>query len=231
MHHLASVWGDFGPCAKPVALVPMENQPGDGIPTILEACMAWRQAPSLPLHSCTFPSRGPEAIAGYPFPERSEGKAPSEKFISFRINRVWDKPILKVPSTSRIRLGIPYLTFMISTFNSAPETRLKHARRAPCAPFTTCSSPPRGVCHHCDLLTLEFIATPRIMGCLPNHRLCPALPSLHAPWLGLGTIPIVAQRRGSTSFLTPGGDRTRYYGTGFFIILAKVPTARVDSTP
>eukprot|EP01018_Ginkgo_biloba_P040284 Gb_31177 [translate_table: standard] len=173
-----------------------------------------KAAPSLPLHSCAFPSRGPEATtaqcaSSYPFPECSEGKAPSKKLISF-----WEVVISFPP---RARFGIPHLAFMISTFNCAPETWSKHARRAQCAPFTTCSGPPGGVFHRC--------ATPRTMGHLPNHHLCPTLPSLRAPWLGLRTIPIMAQHWGSMSFSTPGGDRTRHYGVGFFIVLAKVPVA------
>ncbi|KAL5739323.1 hypothetical protein ACOSQ2_028503 [Xanthoceras sorbifolium] len=67
------------------------------------------------------------------------------------------------------------------------------------------------------------------MGRLPNSRLCPAFLSLRTPWLGLETIPIVAQHRESMTFSTPEGSSTSLRenvgGAGSFIILAKAARA------
>jgi hypothetical protein len=50
-------------------------------------------------------------------------------------------------------------------------------------PFVRPSPPPWG-------WSTGFIATPRTMGRLPNHRLFPAFLSLRAPWLEFEIIPI-----------------------------------------
>jgi hypothetical protein len=67
------------------------------------------------------------------------------------------------------------------------------------------------------------------LGCLPNHRLCPAFQSLHAPWLRLKSQPIVAQHQESMSFTTPKGARTSLResveGDDSLINLAKVSAA------
>ena len=69
-------------------------------------------------------------------------------------------------------------------------------------PFVCLSPPPGG-------WSIGFIAAPQTKVHLPNHWLCTAFLSLHAPWLGLKTLPIVSCHRESMSFSTPEGGRTQ----------------------
>src|SRR6056297_3577888 len=76
-----------------------------------------------------------------------------------------------------------------------------------------------------------FIAEPRTVGRLPDHRLRPALPIDRLSWSTLPTRPIVARHRTSTIRISPDGSFSSAYPLSRATNCASAPALRASCPP